>query len=84
MRNGGKYVSVFLKELDVTHRNLWEVGLSPLNPGPFYDIVLVQRAALVSSQSFFEAASLMTQISHKHLIRTHGVSVHGVKSKMKQ
>ncbi|TWW58077.1 Tyrosine-protein kinase JAK2 [Takifugu flavidus] len=54
MRNGGKYVSVFLKELDVSHRNLWE--------------------------SFFEAASLMSQISHKHLILTHGVSVHGVKN----
>lgn len=28
--NGGKHVSVFLKELDVNHRNLWEVGLLPL------------------------------------------------------
>lgn len=40
-RNGGKNVSVFLKELDVTHRNLWEVGPSLLNSDPLYDIVLV-------------------------------------------
>lgn len=33
------------------------------------------------SQSFFEAASLMCQISHKHLLLVYGVSVQGVKSK---
>lgn len=33
-------------------------------------------------QSFFEAASLMSQISHKHLLLVYGVSVHGVKSKL--
>lgn len=27
LREGRKHVPVFLKELDVTHRNLWEVGL---------------------------------------------------------
>ncbi|KAF6725134.1 Tyrosine-protein kinase JAK2 [Oryzias melastigma] len=31
-------------------------------------------------ESFFEAASLMTQISHKHLLFVYGVSVHGVKN----
>ncbi|KAK1896821.1 Tyrosine-protein kinase JAK2 [Dissostichus eleginoides] len=42
IRDGEKHVTdVFLKELDVVHKNCWE--------------------------SFFEAASLMSQISHKHL-----------------
>uniref|UniRef100_H3CXH8 Tyrosine-protein kinase n=2 Tax=Tetraodon nigroviridis TaxID=99883 RepID=H3CXH8_TETNG len=58
LSEGGKRVSVFLKELDVNHRNLWE--------------------------SFFEAASLMSQFSHKHLILVYGVSVSGVKNIMVQ
>ncbi|XP_041863066.1 tyrosine-protein kinase JAK2 [Melanotaenia boesemani] len=35
-------------------------------------------------ESFFEAASLMSQISHKHLLHVYGVSVHGVKNIMVQ
>ncbi|XP_071386730.1 tyrosine-protein kinase JAK2 [Centroberyx affinis] len=35
-------------------------------------------------ESFFEAASLMSQISHKHLLHVYGVSVHGVKNVMVQ
>ncbi|KAM9763063.1 tyrosine-protein kinase JAK2 isoform 1-T2 [Menidia menidia] len=35
-------------------------------------------------ESFFEAASLMSQISHKHLIHVYGVSVHGVRNVMVQ
>ncbi|XP_059197963.1 tyrosine-protein kinase JAK2 [Centropristis striata] len=35
-------------------------------------------------ESFFEAASLMSQISHKHLLFVYGVSVHGVKNIMVQ
>lgn len=35
-------------------------------------------------ESFFEAASLMSQISHKHLLLVYGVSVHGVKNIMVQ
>ncbi|XP_068599747.1 tyrosine-protein kinase JAK2 [Brachionichthys hirsutus] len=35
-------------------------------------------------ESFFEAASLMSQLSHKHLLLVHGVSVHGVKNIMVQ
>ncbi|KAM4548831.1 tyrosine-protein kinase JAK2 isoform 1-T3 [Odontesthes bonariensis] len=35
-------------------------------------------------ESFFEAASLMSQMSHKHLIHVYGVSVHGVKNVMVQ
>ncbi|XP_074524885.1 tyrosine-protein kinase JAK2 isoform X2 [Halichoeres trimaculatus] len=35
-------------------------------------------------ESFFEAASLMSQISHKHLLLVYGVSVYGVKNIMVQ
>uniref|UniRef100_A0A4W6CM24 Tyrosine-protein kinase n=1 Tax=Lates calcarifer TaxID=8187 RepID=A0A4W6CM24_LATCA len=35
-------------------------------------------------ESFFEAASLMSQISHKHLLHVYGISVHGVKNIMVQ
>nr|XP_020452292.1 tyrosine-protein kinase JAK2-like [Monopterus albus] len=35
-------------------------------------------------ESFFEAASLMSQISHKHLLLVYGVSVHEVKNIMVQ
>ncbi|TMS20677.1 Tyrosine-protein kinase JAK2 [Larimichthys crocea] len=35
-------------------------------------------------ESFFEAASLMSQISHKHLLHVYGVSVHGAKNIMVQ
>ncbi|XP_029004064.1 tyrosine-protein kinase JAK2 [Betta splendens] len=35
-------------------------------------------------ESFFEAASLMSQISHKHLLHVYGVCVHGVKNIMVQ
>nr|AMV91903.1 janus kinase 3 [Acanthogobius hasta] len=35
-------------------------------------------------ESFFEAASLMSQISHKHLLLVYGVSVHGAKNIMVQ
>ncbi|XP_061594508.1 tyrosine-protein kinase JAK2 [Cololabis saira] len=35
-------------------------------------------------ESFFEAASLMSQISHKHLLHVYGVGVHGVKNIMVQ
>nr|WTM56513.1 JAK3 protein [Lateolabrax maculatus] len=35
-------------------------------------------------ESFFEAASLMSQISHKHLLLVYGVSVHTVKNIMVQ
>lgn len=35
-------------------------------------------------ESFFEAASLMSQISYKHLLLVYGVSVHGVKNIMVQ
>ncbi|XP_074490739.1 tyrosine-protein kinase JAK2 isoform X2 [Sebastes fasciatus] len=35
-------------------------------------------------ESFFEAASLMSQISHKHLLHVYGVSIHGVKNIMVQ
>ncbi|KAK5907108.1 hypothetical protein CesoFtcFv8_004991 [Champsocephalus esox] len=57
IRDGEKHVTdVFLKELDVVHKNCWE--------------------------SFFEAASLMSQISHKHLLLVYGVSVQGVKNIM--
>ncbi|XP_013866245.1 tyrosine-protein kinase JAK2 [Austrofundulus limnaeus] len=35
-------------------------------------------------ESFFEAASLMSQISHKHLLHVYGVSVHGDKNIMVQ
>ncbi|XP_070817587.1 tyrosine-protein kinase JAK2 isoform X1 [Chaetodon trifascialis] len=35
-------------------------------------------------ESFFEAASLMSQISHKHLLLVYGVSVHAVKNIMVQ
>lgn len=31
-------------------------------------------------QSFFEAASLMSQIAHKHLLLVYGISVHKSKS----
>ncbi|XP_044056522.1 tyrosine-protein kinase JAK2 isoform X2 [Siniperca chuatsi] len=59
IRDGEKHVTeVFLKELDVVHKNCWE--------------------------SFFESASLMSQISHKHLLLVYGVSVHGVKNIMVQ
>uniref|UniRef100_A0A8C4ING5 Tyrosine-protein kinase n=1 Tax=Dicentrarchus labrax TaxID=13489 RepID=A0A8C4ING5_DICLA len=59
IHDGEKHVTeVFLKELDVVHKNCWE--------------------------SFFEAASLMSQISHKHLLHVYGVSVHGVKNIMVQ
>uniref|UniRef100_A0AAQ4REE7 Tyrosine-protein kinase n=1 Tax=Gasterosteus aculeatus aculeatus TaxID=481459 RepID=A0AAQ4REE7_GASAC len=36
------------------------------------------------SQSFFEAASVMSQISHSHLLLVYGVSVHGVQNIMVQ
>ncbi|XP_070765433.1 tyrosine-protein kinase JAK2 [Enoplosus armatus] len=59
IRDGEKCeTQVFLKELDVVHKNCWE--------------------------SFFESASLMSQISHKHLLLVYGVSVHGVKNIMVQ
>lgn len=59
IRDGEKHMTkVFLKELDVVHKNCWE--------------------------SFFESASLMSQISHKHLLLVYGVSVHGVKNIMVQ
>ncbi|XP_035033038.1 tyrosine-protein kinase JAK2 [Hippoglossus stenolepis] len=35
-------------------------------------------------ESFFEAASLMSQISHKHILHVYGISVHGVKNIMVQ
>ncbi|KAK7889828.1 hypothetical protein WMY93_025388 [Mugilogobius chulae] len=35
-------------------------------------------------ESFFEAASLMSQVSHKHLLLVYGVSVHGAKNIMVQ
>uniref|UniRef100_UPI0037E8A0C1 tyrosine-protein kinase JAK2 n=1 Tax=Semicossyphus pulcher TaxID=241346 RepID=UPI0037E8A0C1 len=35
-------------------------------------------------ESFFEAASLMSQIAHKHLLHVYGVSVHGAKNIMVQ
>ncbi|XP_068176062.1 tyrosine-protein kinase JAK2 isoform X3 [Antennarius striatus] len=59
IHDGEKHeTQVFLKELDIIHKNCWE--------------------------SFFEAASLMSQLSHKHLLLVHGVSVHGVKNIMVQ
>ncbi|CAL8309831.1 unnamed protein product [Lota lota] len=35
-------------------------------------------------EAFFEAASMMSQISHKHLLHVYGVSVHGAKNIMVQ
>uniref|UniRef100_A0A8C6T5Z3 Tyrosine-protein kinase n=1 Tax=Neogobius melanostomus TaxID=47308 RepID=A0A8C6T5Z3_9GOBI len=35
-------------------------------------------------ESFFEAASLMSQVSHKHLLHVYGVSVHGARNIMVQ
>ncbi|XP_056270977.1 tyrosine-protein kinase JAK2 [Pseudoliparis swirei] len=35
-------------------------------------------------EAFFEAASLMSQISHRHLVQVYGVSVHGLKNIMVQ
>ncbi|XP_061739337.1 tyrosine-protein kinase JAK2 [Nerophis ophidion] len=35
-------------------------------------------------ESFFEAASMMSQISHKHLLLVYGISVHGTKNIMVQ
>ncbi|XP_057697878.1 tyrosine-protein kinase JAK2 isoform X2 [Corythoichthys intestinalis] len=35
-------------------------------------------------ESFFEAASIMSQISHKHLLLVYGISVHGTKNIMVQ
>uniref|UniRef100_A0A3P8WN14 Tyrosine-protein kinase n=1 Tax=Cynoglossus semilaevis TaxID=244447 RepID=A0A3P8WN14_CYNSE len=59
VHNGEKHVTeVLLKELDVAHKNSWEL--------------------------FFEAASLMSQVSHKHLLHVHGISVHGAKNIMVQ
>uniref|UniRef100_A0A8C4IQQ8 Tyrosine-protein kinase n=1 Tax=Dicentrarchus labrax TaxID=13489 RepID=A0A8C4IQQ8_DICLA len=50
IHDGEKHVTeVFLKELDVVHKNCWE--------------------------SFFEAASLMSQISHKHLLHVYDIMV---------
>lgn len=45
----------------------------------------VTRCSLTPSfllQSFFEAASFMSQISHKHLLLVYGVTVHKSKSKL--
>ncbi|KAM9796670.1 tyrosine-protein kinase JAK2 isoform X1 [Syngnathus typhle] len=35
-------------------------------------------------ESFFEAASIMSQISHKHLLLVYGISIHGTKNIMVQ
>ncbi|NXK55318.1 JAK3 kinase, partial [Chauna torquata] len=64
---------VVLKVMDSSHRNCSEVrwgaplrppGRVPLRPDP-----------ASPSQSFLEAASIMSQLSHKHLVLLHGVSL---------
>lgn len=76
---------VVLKELDATHKNCWEVSFY----GPVFTYICLLFIGLGSTtpfsfQSFFEAASLMSQITHRHLLLVYGVSVHGVKSKFKR
>lgn len=92
-RDGEKHeTQVFLKELDVIHKNCWEVGFFGLKYRRIFTSLCCRTVTLgtcccpafASFQSFFEAASLMSQLSHKHLLLVHGVSVHGVKSKFKQ
>ncbi|XP_042371560.1 tyrosine-protein kinase JAK2 isoform X2 [Plectropomus leopardus] len=50
------------------------------------DVFLKELDAVHKScwESFFEAASVMSQISHKHLLLVYGISVHGVKNIMVQ
>lgn len=95
-RDGEKYVTeVLLKVLDANHKNCWEVshispavyrkGLAlPQTPGHSMArqvVNLTLHPVFSLSQSFFEAASMMSQVSHKHLLHVYGISVHRSDSK---
>ncbi|NXV06342.1 JAK3 kinase, partial [Cettia cetti] len=74
--DGPRQTPVVLKVMDSSHRNclevrgwrcrLQDVTWGSLRPAPEPPVL---------SQSFLEAASTMSQLSHKHLVLLHGVSL---------
>lgn len=71
-------MDVVVKILDKSHRNYSEVSCSKLVTVRWKHEV--NRKLFSSSQSFYEAASMMSQLSHKHLLLNYGVCVCGDES----
>ncbi|KFO96305.1 Tyrosine-protein kinase JAK1, partial [Calypte anna] len=63
-----KEIKVLLKVLDPSHRDI--------------SLAIQWLLFLPSSQAFFETASLMSQVSHKHIVPLHGVCVRDVENIM--
>lgn len=73
-RSNNPVFTIYQKSRTVTNCT----ALCPSNSGITLELSFLVVAFF---QSFFEAASLMSQISHKHLLLVYGVSVNGVRSK---
>ncbi|CAF93163.1 unnamed protein product, partial [Tetraodon nigroviridis] len=71
-------MDVVVKILDKAHCNFSEVSLSAKSR--FFGSE-EKPSGLFSLQSFYEAASMMSQLSHKHLLLSYGVCVCGDESK---
>lgn len=81
---GCKGIQVVLKILDRNHKDMALVRLMScaLHSKEWTVIVcLFSISSFCCSQPFFETASLMSQVSHSHLVFVHGVSVKGSESK---
>lgn len=76
-------MEVVIKILDKSQRNYSEVGLLT-KWVPEWCLGLNKSISFLAcslSQSFYEAASMMSQLSHKHLLLIYGVCVCGDESK---
>lgn len=81
---GCQGIQVVLKILDRNHKDMALVRLmSCALHSKEWTVVgfLFSISSFCSSQPFFETASLMSQVSHSHLVFVHGVSVKGSESK---
>ncbi|KAB1269323.1 Tyrosine-protein kinase JAK1, partial [Camelus dromedarius] len=83
-----KRIKVILKVLDPSHRDisLASVFLTTTLPSPFLELTSGGRPLTflcpVLTQAFFEAASMMRQVSHKHIVYLYGVCVRDVENIM--
>ncbi|NWI06486.1 JAK3 kinase, partial [Tichodroma muraria] len=74
--DGARRTPVVLKVMDGSHRNCLEVRPRHCHlRGATQGSLRAALSRLSLSQSFLEAASTMSQLSHKHLVLLHGVSL---------
>lgn len=79
-------MDVVIKILDKTHRNFSEVAVLSVAQNIEQEVTFLwflrqPSSFLFPPQSFYEAASMMSQLSHSHLLLSYGVCVCGDESK---